>query len=78
MFQQGVPRGDGHAKVAALDDQADVGQALAHAGEGGVVVAEEVGAREGGRDLEGLAGLEGGVGGGGQGGGGLCGGLGGG
>lgn len=47
MLEQGVPGRDGDAKVAALDYEAHVGEGGAHAVEGGMVVAEEVGAGDG-------------------------------
>ncbi|KAL1835974.1 hypothetical protein VTK73DRAFT_5239 [Phialemonium thermophilum] len=57
-LQQRVPGGERDAEVAALDDEADVGQDAAHALEPGVVVAQEVAARDVRGGLEDLAGAE--------------------
>lgn len=54
-LEEGVGRGQGHAAVAALDDEGDVGQDALHGGQGAAVVAQEVGAHDGRGDVKGLA-----------------------
>jgi len=57
-LEERIAGGEGDAVVAAFENEVDLGEEGFHFGEAGGVVAEKVGAREGGEGGEGSAGNE--------------------